>query len=187
MIADGATLGSGRRPAQNCGAAGKTDLEQLRLYLGVGDVADCFHRMRLKGSIRRFFCWPSLPAASLGVQEVGDQRVKPEQKVWPMANSLPMRWSWSLYFAEKANLRRISSVGLLSKSVLLTDRGRTAILKPGSREVTSHDVYVDNFGIQSLEERAAKEGLGAATAAFEEKHLKVHETLPWVQCSTEEG
>ena len=77
----------------------KTDLEQLRLYLEVVDVADCFRRMRHKGSISRFFCWPSLPAAILGVQEVGDQRVKPEQKVWPMANSLPTRWSWSLYFA----------------------------------------------------------------------------------------
>ena len=85
-----------------------------------------------------------------------------------MANSLPTGWSWSLYFALKANLRRISSVGLLSKSVLLSDRGRPAILKPGSKGVI--------FGIQSLEEQAAKEGLDAATAAFEEKHLTVHET-----------
>ena len=138
------------------------------------DVADCFHRMLLKGSIRRFFCWPSLPAASLGVQEVGGQHVKPEQKVWPMANSLPVGWSWSLYFAQKANLRRISSVGLLS------DRGRPEILKPGSKGVTPHYVYVDNFGIQSLEEQAAKEGLDAATAGFEEKHLTVHETA--IQC-----
>ena len=91
----------------------KTALEQLRLYLW-GDVADCFHRMRLKGSIRRFFCWPSLSAASLGILEVEGQRVDPERRVWPMANSLPMGWSWSLYFAQKANLRRISSVGLLS-------------------------------------------------------------------------
>ena len=91
-----------------------------------------------------------------------------------MANSLPMGWSWSLYFAQKANLRRIRSVRLLSRSVLLTDRGRPAILKPGIK--TSHNVYVDNFGIQSLEEQASKEGLDAATAAFEEKHLKVHET-----------
>ena len=158
----------------------KTDLEQLRLYLGVGDVADCFHRMRLKGSIRRFFCWPSLSAASLGIQEVDGQRVEPERRVWPMANSLPMGWSWSLYFAQKANLRRVSSVGLLSKSVWLTDRGKSAVLKPRGKGVTSHYVYVDIFGIQSVEEQAAKEGLDAVTTAFEEEHLKKHETE--VQC-----
>ena len=93
----------------------------------------------------------------------------------------------------KPYLQRVSSVGLLSKSVLLTDRGQSAVLKPRSKGVTSHDVYVDNFGIQSLEEQAAKEGLDAVTTAFEEKHLKVHETevqcektLPWESCWTEE-
>ena len=108
------------------------------------------------------------------------QRVEPERRLWPMANSLPMGWSWSLYFAQKANLRRVSSVGLLSKSVLLTDRGQSAVLKPRSKGVTSHYVYVDNFGKQSLEEQAAKEGLDAVTTAFDEEHLKVHETE--VQC-----
>ena len=97
-----------------------------------------------------------------------------------MANSLPMEWSWSLYFAQKANLRRVSSVGVFSKSVLLTDRGQPAVLKLRSKGVTSHYVYVDNFEIKSLEEQSAKEGLDAVTTAFEEKHLKVHETE--VQC-----
>ena len=97
-----------------------------------------------------------------------------------MAHSLPMGWSWSLCFALKANLRRVSSVGLLTKSVLLTNQLQSAVLKPRSKGVTSHLIYVDNFGIQSLEEQAAKEGLDAVTTAFEEKHLKVHETE--VQC-----
>ena len=39
---------------------------------------------------------------------------------------------------------------------------------------------MDNFGIQSLEGQAAKECLDAVTTAFEDKHLKVHETE--VQC-----
>ena len=156
---------------------GKTNLEQLRLHLGVGDVADRFHRM---GSLRTFFLLAVPPGRQSGRPRSRGQHVKPEQKVWPMANSLPLEWSWSLHFAQKANLRRIGSVGLLSKSVLLTDRGRPAILKPGSKGVTSHYVYVDNFGTQSLEEQAAKECLDAATAAFEEKHLTVHEM--GIQC-----
>ena len=55
-----------------------------------------------------------------------------------------------------------------------------AVLKPRSNGVTSHYVYVDNFGKQSLEEQAAMEGLDAVATAFEEKHLKVHETE--IQC-----
>ena len=51
---------------------------------------------------------------------------------------------------------------------------------PRSKGVTSHYVYVDNFGIQSWEEQAAKEGLDAVTAAFQEKHQTVHET--GIQC-----
>ena len=84
-----------------------------------------------------------------------------------MANSLPVGWSWSLYFAQKANLRRVSSVGPLSKSVLLTDRGQSAVLKLRSKgsHIPLRSTW-DNFGIQSLEEQAAKEGLDAVTTAF---------------------
>ena len=32
--------------------------ESLGLHCGCGDVAGCFHRMRLSGEIRHFFCWP---------------------------------------------------------------------------------------------------------------------------------
>ena len=71
----------------------------------------------------------------LGIQEVGGKRAEPERRVWLMADSLPVGWTWSLCFAQKANLRRKSSVGLLSKSVLLTDRGQSVVLKPRSKGV----------------------------------------------------
>ena len=36
--------------------------QRLQLFLGVGDVAYCFHRMRSRENIRKFFCWLGLTA-----------------------------------------------------------------------------------------------------------------------------
>ena len=41
-------------------------LRGIASHLGVGDVADCFHRLRLGGGIRRYVCWPSIKAKYLG-------------------------------------------------------------------------------------------------------------------------
>ena len=41
-------------------------LRGIASHLGVGGVADCFHRLRLDGGIRRYFCWPSIKAKYLG-------------------------------------------------------------------------------------------------------------------------
>ena len=98
-----------------------------------------------------------------------------------MANSLPMGWRLEPARCAESEpptdqfRRPVVKVGAAH-----LPRGRPAILKPGSKGVLSHYVYVDNFGTQSLEEQAAKEGLDAATAAFQEKHQTVHETE--VQC-----
>ena len=66
---------------------GKTNLEELRLHLGVGDVTDCFHRVRLKGSIRRFFCCrPSRPP-DWASKKSGGNTPNPSRKCgqWPTA------------------------------------------------------------------------------------------------------
>ncbi|CAK0830267.1 unnamed protein product, partial [Prorocentrum cordatum] len=86
-------------------------LEGLPVHLGVGDVADCFHRMRLVktagGDIRRYFCWPPLASKFAGVSEVDGVAVRPDEKIWPMCASFPMGFSWSLHFAQTANAQRL--------------------------------------------------------------------------------
>ena len=49
--------------------------------------------------------------------------------------------------------------------------------------VTSHYVYVDNFGVQAVNKPVARSGLNEVIRAFEEKQLTVHGTE--LQC--EEG
>ena len=40
------------------GSSGLAHGESPGLHDGCADVADCFHRMRLSGEVRHFFCWP---------------------------------------------------------------------------------------------------------------------------------
>jgi hypothetical protein len=80
------------------------------LHLAKADVADCFHRLRLQGDIRKYFCWPGIAAKWLGVTKVGDQNVDPTQVVWPMHCSLGMGFSWATYFAQHCNLARFDKV-----------------------------------------------------------------------------
>ena len=44
--------------------------ESFDFDLITADVSDCFHRMRLRGSIRKYFCWPSISCSLVGVSEV---------------------------------------------------------------------------------------------------------------------
>ena len=71
-------------------------------------MADCFHRLRLGGENRKYFCWPGVKARYLGVTTVEGRQIDGEQRVWPMHSSLPMRFSWSLYFAQRANVARLA-------------------------------------------------------------------------------
>ncbi|CAK0795513.1 unnamed protein product, partial [Prorocentrum cordatum] len=95
-------------------------LEGLPVHLGVGDVADCFHRMRLAktagGDIRRYFCWPPLASKYAGVSEVDGVAARPDEKIWPMCASLPMGFSWSLHFAQTANAQRLGRQPALRQS-----------------------------------------------------------------------
>ena len=65
-------------------------------------VADCFHRMRLFN----FLCWPEVSNKYLKMTEVEGTKVSSKQTLSLMCCSLPMGFSWSLYFAESANRTR---------------------------------------------------------------------------------
>ncbi|CAK0862525.1 unnamed protein product, partial [Prorocentrum cordatum] len=105
-------------------------LEGLPAHLGAGDVADCFHRMRLVktagGDIPRYFCWPPLAPKHAGVSEVDGVAVRLDEKIWPMCASRPMGFSWSSHFAQTANDQRLGHQPALRQSQELSDRGPSA-------------------------------------------------------------
>ena len=64
------------------------------MALGQADVGDCFHRLRWRGDISKFFCWPGVYAEEVGVAEVDGVAVEPYAWIWPAhgepTNGLPM-------------------------------------------------------------------------------------------------
>eukprot|EP00959_Pyramimonas_sp_CCMP1952_P406309 8515574-Pyramimonas_sp.AAC.1 len=51
--------------------------------------------------------------------------------VWPMSQSLPMGFSWSLFFAQAANQSRLDRQPSLARSLRLSDRGPPLVLRRG--------------------------------------------------------
>ncbi|CAK0910262.1 unnamed protein product, partial [Prorocentrum cordatum] len=155
-------------------------LHGLPLHLGVGDVADCFHRMRLAktagGDIRRYFCWPPLAARHAGLTELDGVPLEPGQKIWPTCASLPVGFSWSLHFAQTANSVRLGRQPSLVRSQELSDRGPSLVFG-GSRvmEQAGHCTHVDNAGAMSFDGGLVRQALAEAQRDFDHDALRFHE------------
>ena len=68
------------------------------------NVGDCFHRLKLRGSIRDFFLLAAFsPVVLCGIEELDGRLLVTEAQVWPTSNALPMGWSRSLFFAQAVN------------------------------------------------------------------------------------
>ncbi|CAK0838915.1 unnamed protein product [Prorocentrum cordatum] len=153
----------------------------LGAVLGVGDVADCFHRMKLQGDIRHYFCWPPLDAALAGETLVEGRPVRAGEQVWPMSQSLPMGFPWSLYFAQAANQRRLDRQPSLAGSLRLSDRGPPHVLGRGTvGSELGHYMYVDNAGVIGFDAARVTCALQEAQRDFDGDHLKFHvvEVMP---------
>ena len=71
-------------------------LRQFCFFLGTGDVADSFHRLRISQELAEYFSFPwSLPAREFGLCGcvVSGHVVGPETEIFPCSGSLPMGFS----------------------------------------------------------------------------------------------
>ncbi|CAK0852231.1 unnamed protein product [Prorocentrum cordatum] len=153
------------------------DAEQtgtLPIFLGKADVKDCFHRMMFGNHLSKYFCYPGGLAKEFGIvgQLVEGVPARADDYLWPCALALPMGWTWSLYFAQVANLGLVERVPAAASSCAATDRGPPIVLSPTS---SWHYVYVDNVGLMSLDASYVKGALADAIAAFDAAGLVMHD------------
>lgn len=154
--------------------------EHLRsrgLVFGLADVKDCFHRMKQPHWLSRYFAWEEAPATwfdGLVGTEVEGATVLAEESLFPIPSSLCMGFSWSLFFAQRANEHLISQVPRLIDSKLISDRGEPVVFDPNHEERIRHYVYVDNLGIVSQQESGVLEALGSLDPAFDARGLVLH-------------
>ena len=144
------------------------------IFLGKADVRDCFHRMLFRSTLSKYFCYPGGLGKEFGVtgQLVDGVVVRPDDFIWPCALALPMGWTWSLYFAQVANLGLVESVPAVMSSHVATDRGPPIVLAPGT---AWHYVYVDNVGLLSLDPNYVRGALADTTEAFNKMGLIMHD------------
>ncbi|CAK0807139.1 unnamed protein product [Prorocentrum cordatum] len=153
------------------------DTEQtgtLPIFPGKADVKDCFHRMMFGNHLSKYFCYPGGLAKEFGIvgQLVEGVPARAGDYLWPCALALPMGWTWSLYFAQVANLGLVERVPAVASSCAATDRGPPIVLSPTS---SWHYVYVDHVGLLSLDASYVKGALADTVAAFDAAGLIMHD------------
>jgi hypothetical protein len=80
-------------------------LDALTVFIGLSDVRDCFHRMRVPSWLARYFAWEPIAAHVVGLTglELEGKVLAHDDVIWPCAGSLCQGFSWSLFFAQRAN------------------------------------------------------------------------------------
>jgi len=154
-------------------------LDSISVTIGISDIKDTFHRLRMPSWMRPFFCLPKVKAGDVGMsgRMVSGRTLRPGSWVYPMPMTLPMGFSWSLFFCQRTAERLVSSAPRLSAETQLVDRGRPLLIRVSDGEgAVRHYVYVDNLGVISVDSTAVKEGVQGVIGIFAENSLEVHGT-----------
>ena len=145
-------------------------------HFGSTDVADCFHRMRIEPPLSEWFSYPPGTAKEFNMQGqwLNGRRLLGSDRLWPCVGALPMGWAWSLFFVQINNVGLLSQVPSMHGSQLMTDRGKSVVLRKEGGGW--HYVYVDNVGLFCDKKETAEERLADSVERFEEKGLRMHDT-----------
>ncbi|CAK0833049.1 unnamed protein product, partial [Prorocentrum cordatum] len=57
-------------------------LQAQQVYIGMADVKDCFHRMRIDSALSQYFCLPPVKAGAFGVAEVEGAKVRASTAIY---------------------------------------------------------------------------------------------------------
>ena len=155
-------------------------LDALTVFIGLSDVRDCFHRMRVPGWLARYFAWEPVAAHVVGLTglELEGKTLVFNDVVWPCAGSLCQGFSWSLFFAQRANEFLSGNVSPLQDCRLANDRGGPIILKVGKDVHSSpyHYVYVDNLGVIDTDRDRVSLAMSGLQSVFNSLGLELHAT-----------
>ena len=146
----------------------------LALHVAHSDVDNCFHRLRMPEEMQGWFCLPPIAAKHLGLTELGGIPLRPDGKVWPTLRTLPVGFSWSLYFAQGAHEHIVGQVPGFSDETWLRDRHPPGGLQIGRPH---HLAYVDNMGVLGYPAKDVTEMKERGQAAMMRAGLKMHEDV----------
>jgi len=150
----------------------------LSVHVGLSDVENCFHRLRVPIWLSRYFCWSAVPAKTVGLVgvELEGKVLGPLDPVYPCAGSLCQGFSWALFFAQRANEQMCQKISPLQDARLSCDRGCPIVLHVGKDHDTlvHYYVYVDNLGIIHTDAGVVEKALDELVLAFDGCGLILH-------------
>ncbi len=153
-------------------------MDAVTTFVGLSDVRDCFHRMRVPSWLSRYFAWSAVPAKIVGLQGtwLEGKLLGPLDPIYPCAGSLCQGFSWSLYFAQRANEQVCRSISSLDDAVLASDRGGPIVIHVGKKckPLPHFYVYVDNLGVINADKLQVEEAMVQLQAHFNELGLLLH-------------
>ena len=117
----------------------------MTILLAWGMLTTDFHRMRLGVWLRHYFCWPPLPATTLGISKLLGVPLSPRDLVYPLPHFLPMAFSWPPFLAQTANQHQMG-LSISGVSSYLTDRVGALVVNSDETRL-AHYVYIVNLGI----------------------------------------
>ncbi|CAK0839797.1 unnamed protein product [Prorocentrum cordatum] len=144
---------------------GRNELEGgvERAYMAQADVADCFHRLRMREELPEFFALPPLAARAAGLERRSDVAVgSPAELWWPCCATFPMGFSWGLIVAQPP----------------MADPRGPAVLGPDA--LPAHCVYVDNLGVLDADPRRRVAVFVGACSSCEGAGLALRDLLEGV-------
>jgi len=110
-------------------AADERKLEELALFLGVADVQDAFHRFRLRDNFAAWFCLGSaymneLRCRTLPLENIDTDPLGRVDLCWA---SLPLGFTWSLFFCQAVNESLMSTIPRLRGATRMSDKDPPAL------------------------------------------------------------
>ncbi|CAK0879867.1 unnamed protein product, partial [Prorocentrum cordatum] len=136
---------------------------------GVGDVENCFHRLRLPDGMHRCFALRPIPAKYTKLRGT----VGRDALIYPCLASFPMGFTWPLWVAQRCSEAVLDKVSQLGPSRRITDHAEPIVPRKGGE--VQYALYVDNLGVLGGAEPPAQLALGAGCAALGAVGLKTHE------------
>ena len=113
---------------------GQRVLNDLGVSMGVGDIADAFHRFRIDEFFSSFFGLNDILTSDLNLtgRDLGWGPLEAHSPLTHCFTSLSMGFTWSLYFCQVTGEYEVSRTSEMEHSIGMHDKGGSLIARQSS-------------------------------------------------------
>ena len=145
-------------------------------FQATADISNYFHRLKIGKELGEYFSLPGISARVLNYAHFEGTLLRGDEMIYPYMAVLPMGFSWSVWFAQRASVCQISKSPLLATAGCVSSGAPDKVL--GETAGLTFYVYIDNIGVIGDDREKVNAALGEAVALLEGQGLTCHEVSP---------